>query len=189
MVGSLVADAKAKPIEWLQLGVPAALYTIQNNMLYIGFANLESAIGLITYQIKMPLTAVFSVILLSKALSFNQWISLFILSLGIILVQDLSPTNTTSASAEAPIDAAQKGHHAHHAHAHHVSKPGRALSALAEQQPLLGVTALLIGAVASSFAGVYFEKMLKGASQPSLWLRNAQLAVKSRQRVRMWSIH
>ena len=32
---------------------------------------------------------------------------------------------------------------------------------------------------AAAVASVYFEKMLKGASKPSLWLRNIQLAVYS----------
>lgn len=87
MMRAIVADAKAKPVEWLQLGVPAALYTIQNNMLYVGFANLESAVGLITYQIKIPLTALFSVMLLGKKLNMNQWLSLLVLTAGVILVQ------------------------------------------------------------------------------------------------------
>ena len=31
-----------------------------------------------------------------------------------------------------------------------------------------------LAAVCTAFASVYFEKMLKGASKPSLWLRNIQ---------------
>ena len=45
MCKALVHDARSKPAEWLQLAVPALFYTIQNNMLYLGFANLNSAIG------------------------------------------------------------------------------------------------------------------------------------------------
>ena len=41
---------------------------------------------------------------------------------------------------------------------------------------MLGIGAMLLAAVCSSFASVYFEKMLKGGKRPSLWLRNMQLA-------------
>ena len=41
------------------LAVPALLYTVQN-MLYVGFANLEAAIGLVTYQSKIFFTGTFS---------------------------------------------------------------------------------------------------------------------------------
>jgi len=36
--------------------------------------------------------------------------------------------------------------------------------------------ALVLAAVCTAFASVYFEKMIKGESKPSLWLRNIQLA-------------
>ena len=42
------------------------------------------------------------------------------------------------------------------------------------QSPLVGVGALVLAALCTAFASVYFEKMLKGASKPSLWLRNIQ---------------
>ena len=38
---------------------------------------------------------------------------------------------------------------------------------------------MLLAALCSSFASVYFEKMLKGGKAPSLWLRNMQLAAYS----------
>jgi len=47
------------------------------------------------------------------------------------------------------------------------------------QVPMFGFGAMLLAAVCSSFASVYFEKMLKGARKPSLWLRNIQLATYS----------
>lgn len=42
------------------------------------------------------------------------------------------------------------------------------------QSPLLGLVAVLISCMTSGFAGVYFEKILKGA-KASLWIRNIQL--------------
>ena len=45
MVKALLTDLKEHRMEWLQLGVPAVLYTIQNNMLYVGYANLDAVVG------------------------------------------------------------------------------------------------------------------------------------------------
>lgn len=44
------------------------------------------------------------------------------------------------------------------------------------QNQLLGLTAVVISCLSSGFAGVYFEKMLKG-STASVWLRNVQLGL------------
>lgn len=43
-----------------------------------------------------------------------------------------------------------------------------------EQNAILGLTAVLISCVLSGFAGVYFEKILKGTKE-TIWLRNVQL--------------
>ena len=45
-----------------------------------------------------------------------------------------------------------------------------------EQNQLLGLTAVIFSCLSSGFAGVYFEKMLKG-SNASIWLRNVQLGM------------
>ena len=45
-----------------------------------------------------------------------------------------------------------------------------------EQHPLWGLVAVIISCVSSGFAGVYFEKILKG-TQGSIWLRNIQLGL------------
>ena len=44
------------------------------------------------------------------------------------------------------------------------------------QSPFLGLSAILVSSLMSGFAGVYFEKILKG-SELSLWLRNVQLSM------------
>ncbi|XP_013073108.1 UDP-N-acetylglucosamine transporter-like isoform X2 [Biomphalaria glabrata] len=45
-----------------------------------------------------------------------------------------------------------------------------------EQNPVMGLVAVIISCFMSGFAGVYFEKILKGTRQ-SVWLRNVQLGV------------
>ena len=89
--------------------------------------------------------------LLGKSISPLQWLALLILMAGVVLVQDVIPWGKWFLPA------------------------GRALSDTS-QDPMVGIGAFLFAAVLTSFASVYFEKMLKGASKPSLWLRNMQLA-------------
>lgn len=42
---------------------------------------------------------------------------------------------------------------------------------------LFGILAVLISSVSSGFAGVYYEKLLKESSQPSIIIRNVQLGI------------
>ena len=162
---SLMIDLRQRPIEWLQLAVPALLYTVQNTMLYVGMANVEAAIGQVTYQSKILWTALFSVLILGKRLSSNQWLSLVVLACGVLAVQAM----------EAPkaVGKGSKGKH------HHEGRAASLEAAQAAGNPVKGVSALVLAAVCTAFASVYFEKMLKGASKPSLWLRNIQLATYS----------
>ena len=69
------------------LAVPALLYTVQNNMLYVGFANLEAAIGLVTYQSKIFFTGTFSLLLLGKKVSAQQWCAMALLAAGVVCAQ------------------------------------------------------------------------------------------------------
>ncbi len=73
-----------------------------------------------------------------------QWIALVFLFIGVSVVQ-LQPHDTKVSG--------------------HVAT---------EQKPLVGLMAVGISCLMSGFAGVYFEKLLKGTS-PSVWLRNVQL--------------
>jgi solute carrier family 35 (UDP-sugar transporter), member A1/2/3 len=190
-MSSIVNDLRERPTEWAQLAVPALLYTVQNTMLYVGYANVEAAIGQITYQSKIVWTAVFSVLILGKKLSVNQWLALCVLAFGVILVQivpqpAVAPPPPSSSSLPSPAAADAAADNDKHAHGHkgkikakdeHASV-GRGLAdEVIEQNPLLGVGALVLAALCTAFASVYFEKMLKGASKPSLWLRNIQLAI------------
>ena len=44
------------------------------------------------------------------------------------------------------------------------------------QNVFIGVTAVVISCITSGFAGVYFERILKGSTE-SIWLRNVQLGI------------
>lgn len=84
--------------------------------------------------------------MLNKRLHTHQWIALFILFVGVALVQ-VAQLNVPSDSVH-------------------------------EQRPLVGFIAIVIACCLSGFAGVYFEKILKG-SDVTVWMRNVQLCVSS----------
>ena len=181
-LSSLRADLKMRPDEWLKLGIPALLYTVQNIMLYVGYANLEAAVGMVTYQTKIIFTALCSVLLLGKELSQNQWLAVAMLAVGIVCVQGFFNTKPITAPPPPPppgpdrvaVTHGSKGRHSgSHGHGHMLLE--MADDTQAASFPL-GVFAMLVASACTSFASVYFEKMLKGASKPNLWLRNIQLA-------------
>lgn len=133
-----------QPLDCLKVSVPAFIYTLQNNLLYIALSNLDAATFQVSYQLKILTTALFSVLMLKKKLSPQQWSSLVILFVGVALVQ-FRPEDSKSSK-----------------------------TATTDQRPSMGLFAVILSCFMSGFAGVYFEKILKGTKQ-SLWLRNVQL--------------
>ena len=83
--------------------------------------------------------------MLRKQLAGLQWLALVILFAGVSIVQLQSTDSGKKSSSEV------------------------------EQSPTKGLIAVIVSCVLSGFAGVYFEKILKGTKQ-SVWLRNVQLA-------------
>ncbi|XP_023148318.1 solute carrier family 35 member A3b isoform X1 [Amphiprion ocellaris] len=136
-----------KPVETLKLAVPAGIYTLQNNLLYVALSNLDAATYQVTYQLKILTTALFSVSMLGKRLGLYQWLSLLLLMAGVTLVQWPSDSGG---------DAEEK--------------------ALSAGSQFVGLMAVLMACVSSGFAGVYFEKILKETKQ-SVWVRNIQLGL------------
>ncbi|XP_014679460.1 PREDICTED: UDP-N-acetylglucosamine transporter-like isoform X2 [Priapulus caudatus] len=132
----------------MRLIIPAGLYTVQNNLLFLALTYLDAATYQVTYQLKILTTAMFSVFMLGKSLNRLKWLALLVLMAGVTLVQ--WPT-------DAPANAATTTH------------------ATASTR-LVGLVAVLIACFSSGFAGVYFEKLLKKSTQ-SIWIRNIQLAL------------
>ncbi|CAL2040798.1 unnamed protein product [Caenorhabditis brenneri] len=167
----------------LKVLVPSAIYTVQNFLLYVAVDNLPAATYMVTYQLKILTTAAFTVLVLHRRLSIQQWISLFVLFAGVVVVQydqkmsnerekqaaleristTIAPTtvsplsNLTSTLAAVITTTSTSGKH---------------------ENSILGFIAVLIACVLSGFAGIYFEKILKG-SNVSIWIRNIQLALPS----------
>ncbi|XP_071103383.1 UDP-N-acetylglucosamine transporter-like [Haliotis cracherodii] len=73
--------------EWARVAVPAMLYAVQNNLVFFALSNLNSVVFQVTYQLKILTTALFSVLLLQKTLTFTQWLSLMLLFAGVAVTQ------------------------------------------------------------------------------------------------------
>ncbi|PFX15653.1 UDP-N-acetylglucosamine transporter [Stylophora pistillata] len=143
--GQLREEIYDKPWETLKLAVPSGLYTIQNNLLFVALSNLDAATYQVTYQLKILTTALFSVCMLHKKLGVLKWISLLLLMLGVTLVQWHPDKGKESTTKD-------------------ISVSGK----------FIGLIAVLTACCSSGFAGVYFEKILKG-TKASIWMRNIQL--------------
>jgi len=144
-MNQLREEILAKPWETLKLAVPSGLYTIQNNLLFVALSNLDAATYQVTYQLKILTTALFSVCMLHKKLGVLKWISLLLLMLGVTLVQWHTDEGNSSSSKE-----------------------------LSVSGQFVGLLAVLTACCSSGFAGVYFEKILKG-TKATIWMRNVQL--------------
>jgi UDP-galactose transporter len=96
--------------------------------------------------LKILTTAIFSVVLLRRHLDFSKWLSLLVLVAGVSLVQ-LSGM-----------------------------KSGAEAAKVTTGNMTIGLLAVVLACCSSGFAGVYFEKVLKG-SEISVWVRNVELAL------------
>ena len=76
-----------QPSELLKVSVPALLYTIQNNVIYAAMGHLDAVSFQITYQIKIVMALLASRVLLKTKVSRLKWLSVIILTLGVVLVQ------------------------------------------------------------------------------------------------------
>jgi UDP-sugar transporter A1/2/3 len=71
----------------LNLCVPASLYAIQNNLIFYGIENLDPVNYKILSNIRILTTAGFAVLILGQKLSRQQWTMIFILCIGVVMVQ------------------------------------------------------------------------------------------------------
>jgi UDP-sugar transporter A1/2/3 len=116
---------------------------------------------------KILTTAGFTVLMLDRKLSVFQWLSLVVLIAGVALVQ--INAGKVQSPTMAPLDLFNETI---------TTSPPEIKDAMRHGNPLYGLLAVLAACVLSGFAGIYFEKILKG-SNVSIWMRNIQLAVLS----------
>jgi UDP-sugar transporter A1/2/3 len=143
-----------KSVTWqrdtIKLLVPAGLFTLQNFLIFAALSHLDAMSFQVLSQSKLISAAVFSVWLLDRRLNQWQWCSLLLLTLGVYFSQ-------TDAQ-------------------HESFAKGRRTEAEAQQNFFLGAAACVVSGLSSSFAGVYFEKVVK-TTAPSLAVRNIHLSL------------
>jgi drug/metabolite transporter (DMT)-like permease len=161
-----------------KLAIPAVLYTLQNTLQYVAVSNLDAATFQVTYQLKILTTAVFSVIMLGRVLSARKWMSLFLLIVGVSIIQvpQHLPASTTDSKAfpRTLEDIRRLSGMA----AHKISRAEHAPEAPGMDRSV-GLIAVLVACALSGLAGVTFEKILKDSSSAkntTLWVRNCQLS-------------
>jgi len=140
--------------ETLKMAVPSVVYALQNNLSYIALSNLDAATFQVTYQFKIVTTAVLMFYMMRKDLSTRQWIAIFVLTTGVALVnlEKADSSKPATGVTAAPVET-------------HYNYP-------------VGISAIALACFCSGFAGVYFEKLLKGSgakSEASLWMKNFQM--------------
>lgn len=82
----LWAHSGGHPSELLKTCVPSLLYTLQNNLLFVGLSHLSAGTYQVTYQLKILTTAALSVVILGTRLNAVKWFSLVLLTFGVSLV-------------------------------------------------------------------------------------------------------
>lgn len=191
--------------DWMKLSVPAFLFTGQSNLSYFASSNLSVPVFQITYQLKIPATALCSVLMLKRALSRMQWFSIVLLSLGVGIVQLASSTadkahhpHSTSTDGSASFDSAISNPTGEALYEKRSSIASRATMDAAsehvEMNQMLGLLAIVLACLSSGFSGVFFERQLKRpapvssspaapgsndaiARKTGLWIRNIQLSM------------
>uniref|UniRef100_A0A0G4GMY4 Uncharacterized protein n=1 Tax=Chromera velia CCMP2878 TaxID=1169474 RepID=A0A0G4GMY4_9ALVE len=184
----------------LLLFVPAVAYTIQNNLQYVAATHLDAATFQITYQMKILTTALCSVLLLGRRLTWIQWFSLFLLTLGVAAVQ--MPTGSPAPSSSSIVENSNESNDRRHSSPLQPRAPsagGRGgdrgeaeefdgdgetatvasvLEVFDEFVPseFVGLASVTGACLLSGFAGVWLEKVLK-QSRTALWARNVQMAL------------
>lgn len=99
MKNAIVDHILCSPAELLKLSVPSVVYAVQNNMAFLALSNLDAAVYQVTYQLKIPCTALCTVLMLNRSLSRLQWFSVFMLCGGVTLVQ-WEPVEATKVQVE-----------------------------------------------------------------------------------------
>eukprot|EP01062_Namystynia_karyoxenos_P030452 TRINITY_DN22757_c0_g1_i1.p1 TRINITY_DN22757_c0_g1~~TRINITY_DN22757_c0_g1_i1.p1 ORF type:complete len:373 (+),score=85.23 TRINITY_DN22757_c0_g1_i1:29-1120(+) len=87
------SEVLSSPRQTVLLLVPAGLYTLQNNLLYIAASHLDAAVFQVLAQAKLVATAVLCRIVLDKRLSAAQWVAIAMLAAGVAAAEltELAP--------------------------------------------------------------------------------------------------
>ena len=83
----ITCDIIEKPKDLLKISLPGALFTVQNNLTFVALSFMDAASFQVMSQLKILTTAAMSVIMLQTKLDKYKWISLFMLMLGVSVIE------------------------------------------------------------------------------------------------------
>ncbi|XP_065206208.1 CMP-sialic acid transporter-like isoform X1 [Planococcus citri] len=147
-IGSLFYNSVMKtPMDTLNVVIPAVAYVVMNNLMYISNQNLDVITFQVIGQVKIPMTVIFSMIFLRSTYRRLQYLSLIILTIGVMIVVQFTEVDRSKSRDD-----------------------------LSANDKVLGYVTGIIAALLSGFAGVYFERILKTTTL-SVWARNLQLSL------------
>ncbi|KPA78495.1 UDP-galactose transporter (LPG5B) [Leptomonas pyrrhocoris] len=189
LYGSMLSTAVLRR-DTLKLFVPAFLFNFQNFLIFVGLSNLDAVSFQVWSQTKLLSTALFSVWLLHRKLSLMQWISLVVLTAGVLGAQLGAPKGGSPSAAaytvptsSTPTPTPRQLLGAQRRFTRMVWALGAAEGQTTmdgDEEPqanaLIGIAACVLSGLSSSYAGVYFEKVVKTTS-PTLSIRNVQLSI------------
>jgi solute carrier family 35 (UDP-sugar transporter), member A1/2/3 len=174
-----------------KLTIPAALWTLQNSIVYIAVSNLDPATFQVTYQLKILMTVLFSILMLGKKVSSRQWLALVLLTIGVAIVQTEGPLVALSALATevqsrltmlitpqmilmghlGDATKAIPAEYASQANINLLKQTGQTVISQGSPTPISptmnaprGLLAVVAASTISGITGVYFEKVLKDPS-------------------------
>ncbi|MPC13162.1 UDP-N-acetylglucosamine transporter [Portunus trituberculatus] len=144
----LYEDVLLNAWETLKLAIPAFLYVVQNNLLFIALSNLDAA----TYQVDGG--------------NANRSTSKILPE-----VEAMEGADPSLLGGAEGGEVGEGGEEVHPPDAHNAAHPNT------EVRRLLGILAVFVSCISSGFSGVYFERLVKKGKQTSLIIRNIQLGV------------
>ncbi|KAI2816879.1 hypothetical protein CBS115989_6503 [Aspergillus niger] len=175
-----------------KLAIPACLYTLANSLQYIALSNLPPATFQASYQLKLIVVAIASLVLLKRPVSLRKLGLMVLLLAGVALVQmpTGNPDDMTLQDETARLafprsleewKASKLGRESlHKRSATYEGIEEDMMTANPRLNATVGLLATVGACLASGVASVYFEKVLKdSAKSTSLWIRNVQLSVYS----------
>jgi solute carrier family 35 (UDP-sugar transporter), member A1/2/3 len=168
IVSSIRYHIVDRPMDAIQLLLPAVLYLIQNYLMYYSVGNLTAPVYQALLQGRLLTTAAVSIVLLSRSYSIQQWACLFILTVGVtIVILDTEFPNGNTAVTQNSI---------HGLVALSVSCLSNSLACvyfeyLVKQQQQQRKPTLTVQNTPSQ------EDATTAIRQPSLWMRSLQLAL------------
>ena len=68
-------------------GVPALLYLVQNNLVFLALNRVDAPTFQVLYQSKIVLTALLSVVILGRKLGARQWVAVLLLTIGVVVTE------------------------------------------------------------------------------------------------------